>query len=129
MTFKVKARNLSGQTSETLADSHAHAADLYKELQARGYQEVWIEDEQGRNLSLADFGLEQPTRKKMRQQPTEPDFTVNRKDASVDVLFKPTNSHYSFQLLADLKDIAKYGPLSPSVNVRHAGPTGDTDSL
>ena len=50
----MKAKNLSGQTSETLADSHAQAVDLYKDLQARGYQEVWIEDEQGRNLSLRD---------------------------------------------------------------------------
>lgn len=65
--------------------------------------------------------------KMMRQQPAKADFTVNRKDASVDVLFKPTTSHYSFQLLADPDDIAKHGPVSPSVLVRHAGRTGDTD--
>jgi hypothetical protein len=59
MTFKVKARNLSGELYETIADSHAQVAELYKDLQRRGYQEVWIEDTQGRKLPPADFGLEQ----------------------------------------------------------------------
>jgi hypothetical protein len=43
----------------------------------------------------------------------------------VSVIFKPTNSDYTFDRLADPEDIARYGPLSQSPNVRH-GNTGDT---
>jgi hypothetical protein len=61
------------------------------------------------------------------RHPTKAEFQVTvREEAGVDVLFNPTNSHYSFGLLADPDDLEKYGPLSPS-SVRHAGPTGDTD--
>ena len=61
------------------------------------------------------------------QQPTKAEFHVRvREETGVDVLFKPTNSHYSFGLLADPDDIDKYGPLSPG-SVRHAGAIADTD--
>jgi hypothetical protein len=43
----------------------------------------------------------------------------------VSVIFKPSNSDYNFVRLANPEDIARYGPLSQSPNVRH-GNTGDT---
>ena len=58
------------------------------------------------------------------KQPTPSDFIVNVKESSVSVIFKPSNSDYNFGRLADPKDIARYGPLSQSPNVRH-GNTGD----
>jgi hypothetical protein len=57
--------------------------------------------------------------------PTPSDFTVEAKEAHVSVIFKPSDSHYNFGRLADPEDIARYGPLSRSSNVRH-GKTGDT---
>ncbi len=59
------------------------------------------------------------------KEPVESDFAVTREDASVSVTFNPTDSHYSFNLLADPKDISRFGPLSQDVRVRH-GATGDT---
>jgi hypothetical protein len=59
------------------------------------------------------------------KQPTPSDFIVNVKESSVSVIFKPNNSDYNFGRLADPEDIARYGPLSQSPNVRH-GTTGDT---
>jgi hypothetical protein len=59
------------------------------------------------------------------KQPTPSDFIVKVKESSVSVLFKPSNSDYSFDRLADSEDIARYGPLSQSPNVGH-GDTGDT---
>jgi hypothetical protein len=58
------------------------------------------------------------------KQPTPSDFIVNVKEGSVSVTFKPSNSDYNFGRLADPGDIARYGPLSQSPNVRH-GNTGD----
>jgi hypothetical protein len=49
------------------------------------------------------------------KQPIETDFDVQNHDAGVDVTFRPTESQYSFLLLA----------LSPRACVRH-GKTGDT---
>ena len=57
------------------------------------------------------------------KQPTPSDFIVNVKESSVSVIFKPSNSDYNFVRLADPGDIARYGPLSQSPNVRH----GNTD--
>ena len=51
-------------------------------------------------------------------------MTVDVQESHVSVLFKPSDSHYSFGRLADPEDIARFGPLS-SPNVRH-GNTGDT---
>jgi hypothetical protein len=59
------------------------------------------------------------------KQPTPSDFIVNVKESSVSVIFKPSNSDYNFDRLTDPEDIARYGPLSQSPNVRH-GNTGDT---
>ena len=59
------------------------------------------------------------------KEPVENDFIVTRVGAGVNVTFKPTNSHYSFNLLADPKDVVRFGPLSQDVRVRHAK-TGDT---
>jgi hypothetical protein len=45
----------------------------------------------------------------------------------LNVLFKPSDSHYSFGRLADPEDIARHGPLLQSPNVRdgNIGDTGD----
>ena len=59
------------------------------------------------------------------KQPTPSDFIVEVKGSSVNVIFKPSNSDYTFHRLADAEDIARHGPLSRSPNVRH-GDTGDT---
>jgi hypothetical protein len=59
------------------------------------------------------------------KQPTPSDFIVHVKESSVSVIFKPSNSDYNFVRLANPEDIARYGPLSQSPNVRH-GNTGDT---
>ena len=59
------------------------------------------------------------------RHPTSSDFIVNVKESSVSVIFKPSNSEYNFGRLADPEDIARYGPVSQSPNVRHAN-TGDT---
>jgi hypothetical protein len=45
--------------------------------------------------------------------------------SGVVVIFKPTMSEYSFDFLADPKDIAQHGPISTTFNVRHVA-TGDT---
>jgi hypothetical protein len=52
-------------------------------------------------------------------------MTVDVQESHVSVLFKPSDSHYGFGRLADPEDIARYGPLLQSPNVRH-GNTGDT---
>ena len=52
------------------------------------------------------------------KQPTEADFDVEVDDAGVHVLFRPTESHYDYPVLAD-------GGLSLSPTVLHAK-TGDT---
>jgi hypothetical protein len=59
------------------------------------------------------------------RHPTPSDFTVDVSEAHVSVVFKPSESRYSFGRLADPDDIARYGPLSRSPSVRH-GATGDT---
>jgi hypothetical protein len=60
------------------------------------------------------------------KRPIESDFEITISEAGAEATFNPTQSHYSFYRLADPEDIARLGPLSPR-NVRHAGPTGDTD--
>ena len=65
------------------------------------------------------------TEDEFMKQPTPSDFLVEVKEAYVSVFFKPSDSHYSFGRLADSEDIARYGPLSQSPNVRE-GKTGDT---
>jgi hypothetical protein len=60
------------------------------------------------------------------KHPVRSDFNTAVTDAGVSVTFKPTNSIYSFYRLADSNDIARFGPVSLG-NVRHAGPSGDTE--
>jgi hypothetical protein len=59
------------------------------------------------------------------KRPTETEFEINVAGGRVEVIFKPTKSHYSYNRLVDQKDIARFGPISPA-SVRHAGSTGDT---
>jgi hypothetical protein len=62
----------------------------------------------------------------MIKHPRKSDFEVRRSDTAVEVLFRPTISHYTFNRFADHRDIADFGPLSPDPRVRHAGPSRDT---
>src|SRR5262249_30826564 len=48
---------------------------------------------------------------------TPSDFIVNVEESNVSVIFKPSDSYYSFGRLADPDDIARYGPLSQSQSV------------
>ena len=59
------------------------------------------------------------------KQTMEADFDVQVREGHVEVIFRPTESHISFGILVDPKDIARLGRLSRSANVRHAK-TGDT---
>jgi hypothetical protein len=59
------------------------------------------------------------------KRPREDDFEINVTGAGVEVIFRPTKSHYSYNRLVDEKDIARFGLISPA-RVQHAGPTGDT---
>jgi hypothetical protein len=59
------------------------------------------------------------------KQPMEADFDVQVREGHVEVIFRPTESHMSFGILVDPKDIARLGRLSRSANIRHAK-TGDT---
>jgi hypothetical protein len=62
----------------------------------------------------------------MVKHPTESDFEVRTSETGVEVFFRPTISHYTFDRFADHRDIADFGPLSPDPRVRHAGPSGGT---
>jgi hypothetical protein len=44
------------------------------------------------------------------KHPTPSDFVIDVTEAHVSVVFKPSESHYSFGRLADPDDIARYGP-------------------
>jgi hypothetical protein len=59
------------------------------------------------------------------KQPMEAEFDVQVREGHVKVIFRPTESHMSFGILVDPKDIARLGRLSRSANIRHAK-TGDT---
>jgi hypothetical protein len=60
------------------------------------------------------------------KHPTPQDFAAPEVgEAQVTIVFNPSNSHYTFNRLADPEDIAVHGPLSGG-HVRHAGPTRDT---
>lgn len=59
------------------------------------------------------------------KHPVKSDFDTSVTEAGATVIFKPTNSIYSYYRLADTDDIARLGPVSPGY-VQHAGPTGDT---
>ena len=53
------------------------------------------------------------------KHPTPSDFIVKVQESHVSVIFKPSDSYYSFGRLADPEDIARHGPLSRSPNARH----------
>lgn len=59
--------------------------------------------------------------------PGPSDFIINVEESRVSVIFKPTDSHYSFGRLADPKDVARHGPLSRP-RQQKAGDTGDYPS-
>jgi hypothetical protein len=61
-----------------------------------------------------------------QKHPSEADFEVKISEATVEVLFKPTRSHYTFGRFVERKDILEFGPLSPDPRIRHAGPHGST---
>ena len=69
-------------------------------------------------------------RENSMRHPTPADFIVDVKESHVSVIFKPSDSYYSFGRIADPQDIARHGSLSRSPNVRHAktGDTGDYPS-
>jgi hypothetical protein len=60
------------------------------------------------------------------KQPAESDFEVEISEAAVEVIFKPTSSHYTFSRFVVRKDILEFGPLSPDPRIWHAGRSGDT---
>jgi hypothetical protein len=60
------------------------------------------------------------------KRPQRSDFDVVVLEAGVKVTFKPTETIYTFHLLAEPADRKRLGPVSPDGIVRHAGPTGDT---
>jgi hypothetical protein len=62
----------------------------------------------------------------MIKHPTVSDFEVRILETGVEVFFRPTNSHYTFDRFTDHRDIADFGLLSPDPCVRHAGPSGGT---
>jgi hypothetical protein len=60
------------------------------------------------------------------KHPTEADFEVKISETSIEAIFRPTNSCYTFDRFADRRDIIEFGPISPDPRVRHAGPSGNT---
>ena len=65
--------------------------------------------------------------------PKPTNYEVRVSGASVEVVFKPTDSHYSFTRLVDRADIASFGPLfpvPPEEKVQHGKPghTGEYPS-
>jgi hypothetical protein len=61
----------------------------------------------------------------MMKHPIQSDFEVRISETAVEVIFKPTNSHYTFNRFANPKDVLEFGPLSPDPRIRHAGRRGD----
>jgi hypothetical protein len=59
------------------------------------------------------------------KHPVRSEFDTAVTEADVTVIFKPTNSIYSFYRLADTHDIARLGPVWLA-KVQHAAP-GDTN--
>jgi hypothetical protein len=52
------------------------------------------------------------------KHPTPSDFVVDVQESHVSVIFKPSDSYYSFARLSDPEDIARDGPLSRSANAK-----------
>jgi len=60
----------------------------------------------------------------MIKMPHETDFDVHVAEAAINVIFKPTESHYSYRRLADDEDHARYGRVEREPLVRHGKPRG-----
>jgi hypothetical protein len=60
------------------------------------------------------------------KQPRETDYEIKREGPQVIVIFKPTESRYSYYVL-DKSEWEMHGKLS-TPDIRHAGPSGDTYS-
>ena len=58
---------------------------------------------------LPDF-VGKPIEARMKR-PTESDFEINVTGGGVEVIFKPTKSHYSYNRLVDEKDIMAANPI------------------
>jgi hypothetical protein len=56
----------------------------------------------------------------MSRDPLESDFQVTISEVTVEMLFWPSKSRYTFNRFAHAKDIAEFGSLSPDPLVRHA---------
>jgi hypothetical protein len=72
------------------------------------------------SLKLPCFSTVQP----MIKMPHETDFDVHVAEAAINVVFKPTESHYSYRRLADDEDHARYGRVEREPLVRHGKPGG-----
>ena len=112
-----------------MREIHGGRADTFGDCAcrdvARGDLASYVGSQEEPYASKTPFrATHQPKAGKLMKQPTPSDFIVNVQESSVSVTFKPSNSDYNFGRLADPKDIARYGPLSQSPNVRH-GNTGD----
>jgi hypothetical protein len=57
----------------------------------------------------------------MIKHPTESDFEVKTSEAAIEVIFKPTSSHFTYTRFIEHKDIIEFGPLSPDPRVRQGG--------
>jgi hypothetical protein len=60
------------------------------------------------------------------KHPKETEFEVKASETAIEVLFKPTSSHYTFSRFVDRKDILEFGPLSPDPHIAHARRSGNT---
>ena len=59
------------------------------------------------------------------KHPRQDEFEVQVAAGEVEVVFRPTKSHYTFAMRSDPEEIDLYGPLSHPF-VRHANPNSDT---
>jgi hypothetical protein len=56
MSWFVKSRNADGQPVNTIhCDTPQKVCEMYEDQQNRGRREVWIEDEDGRIMDVANF--------------------------------------------------------------------------
>jgi hypothetical protein len=56
MSWFVKSRNADGQPVNTIpCDTPQKVCEMYEDQQNRGRREIWIEDEDGRIMDIANF--------------------------------------------------------------------------
>ncbi len=68
-----------------------------------------------------------PVKPTETKQVLETLFDLKLSDAGVHVVFRPTNSLYSFHLLTEENDVGGLGRLSAEGHVRQVGANGRTD--